>query len=237
MRWPKLGSVSLNMRGPQIATATARLCGFGEAIKGVIAGWKHPEGGYSFFGQVTVYGAMHIIGLAGWSGAGKTTLLAKIIPLLVARGYTVSTVKHAHHNFDVDTPGKDSHVHRMAGATEVLVASGRRWALMHELRNEPEPSICDLLTKMSPVDLVLVEGFKAARHPRIEVYRQEVGKPPLYRDNPQITGVVSDVPLPDAGRPVVPINDVEGVIELMLANAERLETMLARMRELAVGES
>jgi molybdopterin-guanine dinucleotide biosynthesis adapter protein len=180
---------------------------------------------------------MRIIGLAGWSGSGKTTLLAKIIPLLVSRGYAVSTVKHAHHNFDVDTPGKDSHVHRMAGATEVLVASGRRWALMHELRDEPEPSIDDLLTKMSPVDLVLVEGFKAARHTRIEVYRQEVGKPPLHPDNPQIAGIISDTPFPDAGRPVVSIDDIEGMIELLLAKAERLEIMLARMRALTPGES
>jgi molybdopterin-guanine dinucleotide biosynthesis protein B len=180
---------------------------------------------------------MRIIGLAGWSGSGKTTLLAKTIPRLVARGYTVSTVKHAHHNFDVDTPGKDSHVHRMAGATEVLVSSSRRWALMHELRDEPEPSIYDLLLKLSPVDLVLIEGFKAARHARIEVYRQEVGKPPLHPDNPQITGVVSDMPFPDAKRPVVHIDDIDGVIELVLAKAERLETMLARVREPAAGDS
>jgi molybdopterin-guanine dinucleotide biosynthesis protein B len=178
---------------------------------------------------------MRIIGLAGWSGSGKTTLLAKTIPRLVARGCTVSTVKHAHHSFDVDTPGKDSHVHRMAGATEVLVASGRRWALMHELRDEPEPSIYDLLPKLSPVDLVLIEGFKAARHARIEVYRQEVGKPPLHPCDPQIAGVVSDTPFPDAGRPVVHIDDIDGVVELVLAKAERLETMLARVREPAAG--
>jgi molybdopterin-guanine dinucleotide biosynthesis protein B len=179
---------------------------------------------------------MRIIGLAGWSGSGKTTLLANIIPRLVARGCTVSTVKHAHHNFDVDTPGKDSHVHRMAGATEVLVASGRRWALMHELRDEPEPSIYDLLPKLSAVDLVLIEGFKASHHTRIEVYRREVGKPPLHTGNPQITGIVSDTPFPDAGRPVVHIDDIDGVIELVLAKAERLDAMLARVRELAVGE-
>jgi molybdopterin-guanine dinucleotide biosynthesis protein B len=179
---------------------------------------------------------MRIIGLAGWSGSGKTTLLAKIIPRLVARGCTVSTVKHAHHNFDVDTPGKDSHVHRMAGATEVLVGSGRRWALMHELRDEPEPSIYDLLQKMSPVDLVLIEGFKAAQHTRIEVFRHDVGKPPLHPDNPQIAGIVSDTPFPGAGRPVIHIDDVEGVVELVLTKAERLETMLARMREPAVGK-
>jgi molybdopterin-guanine dinucleotide biosynthesis protein B len=179
---------------------------------------------------------MRIIGLAGWSGSGKTTLLAKIIPRLVARGYAVSTVKHAHHDFDVDTPGKDSHVHRLAGATEVLVGSSRRWALMHELRGEPEPSIYDLLPKMSPVDLVLIEGFKAAQHTRIEVYRQNVGKPPLHPDNRQIAGIVSDTPFPDAGRMVVHIDDIEGVVELVLAKAERLEAMLARVRELAAGE-
>jgi molybdopterin-guanine dinucleotide biosynthesis adapter protein len=180
---------------------------------------------------------MRIIGLAGWSGSGKTTLLAKIIPRLVARGYTVSTVKHAHHNFDVDIPGKDSHVHRMAGATEVLVGSGRRWALMHELRDEPEPPIYDLLPKMSPVDLVLIEGFKAAQHTRIEVYRRDVGKPPLHLEDPQIAGIVSDTPFPDAGRPVVPIDDIDGVVALMLAKAERLDALLARVREPAAGET
>jgi molybdopterin-guanine dinucleotide biosynthesis adapter protein len=173
---------------------------------------------------------MRIIGLAGWSGSGKTTLLAKIIPRLVARGLTVSTVKHAHHGFDVDTPGKDSHTHRMAGATEVLVASGRRWALMHELREAPEPTIYELLAKMSPVDLVLIEGFKSARHARIEVYRSEVGKPPFHPENSHVAGIVSDTPFPDAGRPVVDIDDVEGVVELILAKAESLDTVLARVR-------
>src|ERR1700726_2530454 len=117
---------------------------------------------------------MNVIGIAGWSGAGKTTLLTRVIPRLVARDLRVSTVKHAHHGFDVDKPGKDSHTHRVAGATEVLVASGRRWALMHELREAAEPTIYDLLRKMSPVDLVLIEGFKTAHHARIEVYRSEV---------------------------------------------------------------
>ena len=180
---------------------------------------------------------MRIIGLAGWSGSGKTTLLAKIIPRLVARGLPVSTVKHAHHGFDVDTPGKDSHTHRMAGATEVLVASGKRWALMHELREAPEPSIYDLLQKMSPVDLVLIEGFKSAHHVRIEVYRKDVGKLPFHPDNPHVAGIVSDTPFPDAGRPVVDIDDIEGVVELILAKAERLEILLARVRAEALGEA
>jgi molybdopterin-guanine dinucleotide biosynthesis adapter protein len=178
---------------------------------------------------------MRILGLAGWSGSGKTTLLAKIIPRLVARGLTVSTVKHAHHGFDVDTPGKDSHTHRMAGATEVMVASGRRWALMHELRDAPEPTIYELLTKMSPVDLVLIEGFKWAHHVRIEVYRSEVGKPPFHPENSHVAGIVSDTPFPDAGRPVVDIDDVEGVVELILATAESLDAVLARVRAESTG--
>jgi molybdopterin-guanine dinucleotide biosynthesis adapter protein len=173
---------------------------------------------------------MRIIGFAGWSGSGKTTLLAKIIPRLVARGYTVSTVKHAHHGFDVDTPGKDSYTHRAAGATEVMVASARRWAVMHELRDEPEPTIYDLLQKMSPVDFVLVEGFKTALHARIEVYRGEIGKPPFHPENPQVVGIVSDTLFPDSGRPVIDIDDVEAVVEFILAKAESLDVVLARVR-------
>src|SRR5947209_18314699 len=114
---------------------------------------------------------MRIIGLAGWSGAGKTTLLAKALPRIVARGLTVSTLKHAHHSFDLDQPGKDSHTHRAAGATEVLVGSASRWALVHELRGAPEPRLHDLLQKLSPVDLVIVEGYKREPHPKLEVYR------------------------------------------------------------------
>src|SRR5258708_39180646 len=110
-----------------------------------------------FLRRIAIYRAMRIIGLAGWSGAGKTTLLAKIIPRLVARGYTVSTVKHAHHGFDVDTPGKDSHTHRMAGAAEVPVASGRPWALLQELPDDPAPSIHDLFPRISPADVAVIE--------------------------------------------------------------------------------
>jgi molybdopterin-guanine dinucleotide biosynthesis protein B len=180
---------------------------------------------------------MRILGLAGWSGSGKTTLIAKIIPRLVARGLTVSTVKHAHHGFDVDTPGKDSHTHRQAGATEVMVASGKRWALMHELRDASEPSIYDLLRKMSPVDLVLIEGFRSAQHARIEVYRREVGKPPFHPENPYVAGIVSDTPFPDAGLPVVPIDDIDAVVELVLAKAESLEAVLARGGAANVGNA
>src|SRR5262245_64596733 len=114
---------------------------------------------------------MRIIGLAGWSGAGKTTLLRKVIPALVGRGLRVSTLKHAHHEFDLDQPGKDSHTHRMAGATEVLIGSSNRWALQHELRGAREPCLADLLGKLSPVDLVIIEGYKRERQPKLEVFR------------------------------------------------------------------
>jgi len=166
---------------------------------------------------------MRIIGLAGWSGAGKTTLLAKMIPRMVARGLTVSTVKHAHHSFDVDHPGKDSHTHRMAGATEVLVGSASRWALVHELRGEPEASFVSLLGKLSPVDLVLVEGFKREHHPKLEVYRAAVGKPLLYPDDPHIVAVATDADLPGAGVPVVSLDDIDAVIDIVLRHAVPVE--------------
>jgi molybdopterin-guanine dinucleotide biosynthesis adapter protein len=114
---------------------------------------------------------MRVIGLAGWSGAGKTTLIIKLIPELKRRGLTVATIKHAHHGFDIDQPGKDSFEHRAAGAREVLVASRRRWALVHELWEAPEPGLAQLLALLSPADLVLVEGFKAEAHPKVEVHR------------------------------------------------------------------
>src|SRR5215471_322925 len=123
---------------------------------------------------------MRIIGLAGWSGAGKTTLVAKLIPSILARGLKVSTLKHAHHAFDVDQPGKDSYLHREAGATEVLVASSRRFALMHELRGAKEPGLGELVGRLAPVDLILVEGFKRGNYPKIEIHRVANGKPFLY---------------------------------------------------------
>src|SRR6266704_2021658 len=141
---------------------------------------------------------MRIIGLAGWSGSGKTTLLAKVIPRLVVRGLKVSTLKHAHHGFDVDQQGKNYHTHRAAGATEVLVSSANRWALVHELRGQAEPALGALLAKLSPVDLVLVEGYKREPHPKLEVYRAGVGKPLLHLDDPAIVAVASDEPLPKA---------------------------------------
>lgn len=171
---------------------------------------------------------MRVIGIAGWSGSGKTTLLTKVIPRLVARGLKVSTLKHAHHMFDVDKPGKDSHTHREAGATEVLITSANRWALMHELRGEPEPPLQELLKKLSPVDLVIVEGFKAAACAKVEVYRKDVGKPPLHPDDKFIGGIASDTPFPNAGRSVVSLDDIDAVIELMLKVSEPVETVVAR---------
>ena len=162
---------------------------------------------------------MRIIGLAGWSGAGKTTLLARLIPDIIARGLTVSTVKHAHHAFDIDQPGKDSHTHRMAGATEVLIASERRFALIHELRQETEPRLPDLLAKLAPVDLVIVEGYKREPHPKLEVFRDAVGKPLLHPDDPHIVAIASDVALPHAKVPRVGLDDTGAIIDLLLAHA------------------
>jgi len=169
---------------------------------------------------------MRVIGLAGWSGAGKTTLLAKLIPHLIARGLKVSTLKHAHHGFDVDQPGKDSHVHRMAGASEVLVGSANRWALVHELRGAPEPSLAELLKKLSPVDLVVVEGYKREPHPKLEVHRAAVGKPLLHPDDRHIMAIASDVALPAARVPVVSLNDVEAIVDILLKHAAPLERAL-----------
>ena len=157
---------------------------------------------------------MRVIGFAGWSGSGKTTLLRRLIPLLVGRGLRVSTVKHAHHGFDVDTPGKDSWVHREAGATEVLVGSANRWALMHELRGGPEPDLPELLGRMSPVDLVLVEGFKRGAHPKIEVHRAEVGKPLLYPVDPAIVALAAS-PAAPAPIPAVDLDDAGAVADLV----------------------
>ena len=162
---------------------------------------------------------MRVIGLAGWSGAGKTTLLTKAIPMLVRQGIKVSTLKHAHHGFDIDQPGKDSYQHRHAGATEVLVASGRRWALMHELRLEPEPTLAELVQKLSPVDLLIVEGFKRDPHPKIEVHRRDNGKPFLHPDNPTIAAVATDQPELVTDRPALHSDDIDRIVPLLLERA------------------
>ena len=162
---------------------------------------------------------MRLIGLAGWSGSGKTTLLTALIPALIRRGRTVSTVKHAHHAFDVDKPGKDSYLHREAGAHEVLISSQNRWALMHEHRGGPEPNLQELVTHLAPVDLVLVEGFKREGHPKIEIHRAELGKPVLYPDDPQMVAIASDPVLADAPIPHVSLNDIDAIADLVERHA------------------
>jgi molybdopterin-guanine dinucleotide biosynthesis adapter protein len=159
---------------------------------------------------------MRVFGLAGWSGSGKTTLMAALIPEFVSRGLTVSTVKHAHHAFDIDQPGKDSWRHRQAGAREVMISSGRRWALMHELRDEPEPSLDELVRRMSPVDLVLVEGFKRHGHLKIEVYRRTLGKPLLQPDDPFVVAVASDEELPELPVPWLPLADAGTIADFIV---------------------
>src|SRR4051794_8425426 len=170
---------------------------------------------------------MRIIGLAGWSGSGKTTLLVNVIPRLLARGLTVSTLKHAHHDFDIDQPGKDSHSHRLAGATEVLIGSARRFALIHELRGDTEPALGVLLQKLSPVDLVVVEGYKRARHPKLEVHRTVLGQPLMAPDDPTIVAIACDAPLPDARIPVVDLDDIESIVDLLVRHAAPLAAALA----------
>jgi molybdopterin-guanine dinucleotide biosynthesis adapter protein len=172
---------------------------------------------------------MRIIGLAGWSGSGKTTLLANVIPRIVARGLKISTIKHAHHAFDIDRPGKDSHTHRMAGASEVVVGSARRWAIVHELRGEAEPTLAALIDKISPVDLVLVEGWKSGSHPKLEVHRAALGKPLLHPGDPHIVAIASDAPLPAARITVVNLNDIERIADLLLRHAAPVERVAAAL--------
>ncbi|MCA6125643.1 molybdopterin-guanine dinucleotide biosynthesis protein B [Bradyrhizobium sp. WSM 1704] len=169
---------------------------------------------------------MRVIGLAGWSGAGKTTLLSRVIPHLLERGLRVSVIKHAHHEFDVDRPGKDSWVHRQSGATEVLVSSARRWALMHELRGAGEPHLPELLAKMARVDLVVVEGFKREPINKIEVYRAANGKPLLFADDRRVVGIASDVAV-ETALPVVHLDRIDDVAALMLRSAIPVDEVLA----------
>ena len=162
---------------------------------------------------------MRIIGLAGWSGSGKTTLVTRLVPCLIGRGLKVSTLKHAHHGFDLDQPGKDSFFHRAAGATEVIISSARRWAILHELRGEEEWDLADLVGKMSPVDLVLVEGYKRDAFPKLEIYRAANGKPLIHPDDPHIVAIASDVALPQAAVPVIDLNNIEGIADLLMKSA------------------
>ena len=163
--------------------------------------------------------AMRVIGLAGWSGSGKTTLVTKVIPLLVGRGLKIATIKHAHHDFDTDQPGKDSWLHRAAGASEVAIVSSRRWAIVHELNGDAEPPLTDMLAKLSPVDIVIVEGFKRHAHPKLEVYRAAVGKPLLHPDDDCIVAIATDAPLPQVQVPVVMLDDIEAIANVLQAEA------------------
>lgn len=158
---------------------------------------------------------MKVFGIAGYSGSGKTTLLEKLIPCLTARGLKVSVIKHAHHGFDIDRPGKDSYRHREAGASEVMLSCGLRWALMHEQRDETEPTLNELLARLSPCDLVLIEGFKEEPVPKLEVYRPENGKPPLFPERSDIVAVATDGAI-DSVLPILPLNDSQAIADFII---------------------
>jgi molybdopterin-guanine dinucleotide biosynthesis protein B len=163
---------------------------------------------------------MKVFGLAGWSGAGKTTLMERLLAELTGCDLRVSTMKHAHHNFDLDQPGKDSHRHRVAGATEVMVVSANRWAQIHELRGDPEPAFEELVARMTPVDLLLVEGFKRHAHPKLEVYRAAVGKPPLWPDDSDIVAVASDEPMAGLTLPYFALDDAAVIAGFIRSHLE-----------------
>jgi molybdopterin-guanine dinucleotide biosynthesis protein B len=159
---------------------------------------------------------MKIFGLAGWSGSGKTTLIVKLIPELVGRGLSVSTMKHAHHDFDIDQPGKDSFEHRQAGASEVMISASKRWALMHEVRNEGEPNVDDLIARMTPVDLLLVEGFKSHAHSKMEIHRPTLKKPLLQKNDPNIIAVASDEIIENLSVPVFDLADIIAIANFII---------------------
>ncbi len=158
---------------------------------------------------------MKLWGVVGWKNTGKTGLMERLVTEFTARGLRVSTLKHAHHSFDIDHPGKDSHRHRMAGATQVLLASRNRWALMHELRDEEEPTLEALLTKLAPVDLVLIEGYKRDKHAKIEAHRGEVGAPLIALEDPSIKAVASDSNASAEGRPTFDLNDTSAIADFI----------------------
>ncbi|WP_342358489.1 molybdopterin-guanine dinucleotide biosynthesis protein B [Terrarubrum flagellatum] len=174
---------------------------------------------------------MRVIGLAGWSGSGKTTLLARLIPRLRERGLSVSTIKHAHHAFDVDKPGKDSHTHRMAGASEVLISSAHRFALMRELRDEAEWTLPQLLAKLSPVDLVLIEGFKFESTPKLEVWRPSVDKALRAPDDPYVRAILTDDPAAvTSDRPVIDLADLDAIADAVMRYAELAGDVIAHCK-------
>ena len=164
--------------------------------------------------------SMKVFGFAGWSGSGKTTLVERLLPEFTARGLRVSVIKHAHHGFDLDKPGKDSWRHREAGATQVLMLSSDRWVLMHELRGAPEPTLDEQLLLLEPCDLVLIEGYKAAAVPKLEIHRPSHGKPPLWPESPHVVAVASDVGAEELALgcplPVLPINEPARIAEFIL---------------------
>ncbi|HWG76887.1 MAG TPA: molybdopterin-guanine dinucleotide biosynthesis protein B [Steroidobacteraceae bacterium] len=170
---------------------------------------------------------MSVLGIAGWSGSGKTTLLTRLLPLLRSRGLRVATLKHAHHSFDVDLPGKDSYVHRKAGAGEVIISSARRWVQMHEIGEDGrEATLPELLARLSPCDLVLVEGFKRERYPKIEVFRSALGKPPLYAQDELIVAIASDPLLSATPLPCAHLDDIPAVADLVVAKARPIDAVL-----------
>lgn len=160
---------------------------------------------------------MNVFGIVGWKNSGKTGLMERLVTEITGRGYTVSTVKHAHHSFDVDHAGKDSYRHRQAGARQVLLASKNRWALMHELRDEDEPSLEHLLTQISPVDLVLIEGYKRDSHAKIEAHRLETGQALIAADDTTIKAVASNEAHPELTVPVLDLDDTSGIADFILA--------------------
>ena len=162
---------------------------------------------------------MKIFGVPGWKNSGKTGLMERLITEFTARGLSVSSIKHAHHSFDIDHPGRDSYRHRDAGARQVLLASRNRWALMHELRDEDEPSLGDLLKQLSPVDLVLIEGYKRDRHPKIEAHRKETGQPLIAPEDETIVAVASDTSV-SVDRPVLDLNDTAAIANFIAQNLE-----------------
>ncbi len=160
---------------------------------------------------------MKVYGVTGWKNAGKTTLVERLVTEISGRGLTVSTIKHAHHSADIDEPGRDSFRHREAGAREVILATPDRWALMHELRGAPEPKVEDLIARLAPVDLVLIEGFKRAPHPKIEAHREEMGHPLMANENPTIRAVASDISHIDVTVPVFDLDDIRGIADFILS--------------------
>lgn len=167
--------------------------------------------------------AMRVFGLAGYSGSGKTTLIGKLIPHLVAQGLRVSVIKQTHHDFDIDQPGKDSWRHRQAGAAEVLLASDRRWVLLHELRGADPPDLRQHLARLSPCDLVLVEGYKREAIPKLEVHRPCLGKPLLFPEDGHVLALASDAPV-NTSLPWFHLDDVSGIADFILTHASRVES-------------